>query len=185
MIFAHATHILFAEVFLVLWNPGSFKDFWFRILNQAINPLHNRHAFRSKSWISKSQLGENKSETSEIERWRLYIYLAWTVDLYGFHVAKYTMDPMDPSWNIYLEAKWSRLFWLEFFHLVLEGVFWLIVRGFLWHIDVFRNLHMEMMVEGLFRTNGPFFFRKTFTGQVILFLAPHLGWSWRYGIFGT
>ena len=58
VIFAHATHILFAEVFLVPWNPGSFKDFWFRILNQAINPLHSRHAFRSKSWISKSQLGE-------------------------------------------------------------------------------------------------------------------------------
>ena len=28
---------------------------------------------------------------------RLYIYL-YLVDFYGFHVAKYTVRPMDPSW---------------------------------------------------------------------------------------
>ena len=79
----------------------SFKDFE-RILNQAINPLHSWHAsdpnlgsLPSTHHNLGKQVG-NLWDPHDASMWRLYIYLAWTVDLYGLDVAKYTMDPMDP-----------------------------------------------------------------------------------------
>ena len=95
------------------WSTDSiFESIWFKCLINNLTNWPPKNGFASKMqvllhWSNCKFLNKTISRVFRsqinmpIPSMGLSYLATWMVDFYGFHVGKYTVRPMDPSWDVF------------------------------------------------------------------------------------